>query len=128
MVIVVMLIIAFCIWMEFFSSGPGEIIKLDVDVFDDEKGMLLALCEMALFPFKQVTWRRCLITSIAIAFFLTIFNEKFRSISSFLLISVVAFVSQYLVHNFILFHSQVAKHLDYVPRLFHELLNKRSFV
>lgn len=123
LVVVIVLIIGFCVWMEFFSDGPGEIISLDSTVFESPKSMLMALSDMALFPFRQVTWRRCLITSILIALMYCVIVPKSRSLTSFLLLMIISFVIQYMVHNFILFHGQVVKHLDYVPRIYHELLS-----
>lgn len=121
LIVVLVLMVGFCIWMEFFSKGPGELVKLNPECFDNHENMLLSLCEMALFPFKQVTWRRCMVIAILVAIGMSACISTLRTASSVLTILIISFVAQYVAHNFMLFHGQVAKHLDYVPRLYHFL-------
>jgi hypothetical protein len=117
----IILLIFFIVWMEFFSKGPGELIQVDPFVFESDEESLLALCEMALFPFKQVTWRKCLLISVILAIALSILFPQCKSYSMIISIIILAFVIQYVAQNFMQFHGQVAKHLDYVPRIYHKL-------
>lgn len=112
--------------MEFFSKGPGELIQIDPFVFESDQESLLALCEMALFPFKQVTWRKCLFISVILAVVLSVLFPQFKSFSMILSIIILSFVIQYVSQNFMQFHGQVAKHLDYVPRIYHRLSTSLS--
>lgn len=107
--------------MEFFSKGPGELIPVDPSVLESNEESLLALCEMALFPFKQVTWRKCLFTSVVLAIVLSVLFPQCKSYSMIVSVIILGFVIQYVSQNFMQFHGQVAKHLDYVPRIYHKL-------
>lgn len=122
----IVLLVFFIVWMEFFSKGPGELIQVDPFVFESDEQSLLALCEMAMFPFKQVTWRKCLFISVILAIVLSILFPQCKSLSMIISVIILSFVIQYVAQNFMQFHGQCAKHLDYIPRLYHKLMNSLS--